>query len=196
MEPWVWSVLLMILGLLLVFLEIFLPSGGILGFLSIASIVASIGMAFYHYPDRPWVGGSLLVSSLIGLPVCAALALKWFPDTPIGRRFLLRVPKEEDVLPDSEERRAIKALIDKIGKAKSPMLPSGAVEIEGFTIDAVSEGMPIDAGQSVRVVEVHGNLVVVRPTDEEPAPSPQGTDDVLSQPIERLGIEDLEDPLG
>ena len=36
------------LGLALVSLEVFLPSGGILGFLSIASLLAGIVLAFYH----------------------------------------------------------------------------------------------------------------------------------------------------
>ena len=40
-------------------------------------------------------------------------------------------------------------------------------------------------------VEVRGNRVLVRPADDEPPPS----DDVLSQPIESLGLDSLEDPL-
>ena len=73
------------------------------------------------------------------------------------------------------------------------MLPSGAVMVEGQTIDALSEGMPIEAGQRVRVIEVRGNRVVVRPADDDEQPDPD--DDVLSRPIESLGLDSLEDPL-
>jgi hypothetical protein len=66
------------------------------------------------------------------------------------------------------------------------------VLVEGRTIDALSEGMSIEAGQRIRVVAVHGSRVIVRPAedDEEPAEN-----DVLSRPIESLGIDSLEDPL-
>ena len=72
------------------------------------------------------------------------------------------------------------------------MLPSGAVVIDGRTIDALSEGTPIEAGQRVRVIEVRGNRVVVRLAEGEQGPP---SDDVLSQPIETLGLDSLEDPL-
>ena len=56
------------------------------------------------------------------------------------------------------------------------MLPSGAVAFEELTVDAVSEGMAIEAGQKVRVVDVRGNRVVVRPLlpDEDEVASPPG----------------------
>ncbi len=38
--------------------------------------------------------------------------------------------------------------------------------IEGRTIDAVSEGMAIEAGQLVRVVQVRGMEVIVQPAGD------------------------------
>jgi hypothetical protein len=109
----------------------------------------------------------------------------------MGRRLLLDVPRGDEQLPDTPQRRTLRQMVGKRGVAKTLMLPSGAVTIEGQTIDALSEGMPIEAGQRVRVIEVRGNRVVVRPDDDESQPS----DDVLSQPIESLGLDSLEDPL-
>ena len=48
MDPLAWSALLLLLGLTLVVLEVFVPSGGMLGFLSIGSLTASIILAFYN----------------------------------------------------------------------------------------------------------------------------------------------------
>ena len=84
--------------------------------------------------------------------------------------------------------------------AKSLMLPSGSVLINGRTVDAVSEGMPIEPGQAIRVIQVRGNQVVVRPSDERPdepnAVRPTSpSDDILSRPADTLGIEPLDDPL-
>jgi membrane-bound ClpP family serine protease len=189
MDPLAWSALLLLLGLILVMVEVFVPSGGILGFLSISSLLAAVILAFYHRGAE--VGFIFLAITAVTVPAALALAFRWWPHTPMGRRLLLDVPTSEEVLPDSPQRRTLRQMVGKLGVAKTVMLPSGAVMVDGQTIDALSEGMPIEAGQRVRVIEVRGNRVVVRPADDQPLSS----DDVLSQPIESLGLDSLEDPL-
>ncbi len=121
------------------------------------------------------------------------LAFRWWPLTPMGKRLLLGVPDGKNLLPDSPQRRKLRDLVGKVGVAKTLMLPSGAVLVDGMTVDAVSEGMPIEAGQRVKVIDVHGNRVLVQPSDEEP--QRRCANDVLSQPIESLGLEGFEEPL-
>jgi membrane-bound ClpP family serine protease len=192
MDPLLWSALLLLVGLTLVIVEVFIPSGGILGFLSICSLVAAIVMAFYH---RGAEVGFIFLAVTAGLvPTALTLAFRYWPHTPMGRRLLLDVPTSEEVLPDSPQRRTLRQLVGKTGVAKSLMLPSGAVSIGGQTFDALSEGASIEAGQRVRVIDVRGNRVLVRPTDE----ADEGTadsNDMLSRPIESLGLDSLEDPL-
>ena len=192
LAPWAWAILLLVVGLALVVLEVFIPSGGILGFLAACSIIAAVAVGFMD--GRPWVGSAILVTAVFGIPLAVILALHWWPRTPLGRRMLLGTPTDDEVLPDRARRRKLKELINQVGVAKSKMLPSGAVTIDGRTIDAVSEGMPIDAGQRVRVIDVHGNRVVVRPVDDEPSSSADA--DPLSRPIDAVGLDPFEDPLG
>jgi membrane-bound ClpP family serine protease len=189
MDPLAWSALLLLLGLMLVLVEVFVPSGGVLGFLSIGSLMAAIVLAFYHRGVE--VGFLFLGITAIAVPTVLVLAFRWWPKTPMGRRLLLDLPTSEEVLPDTPQRRTLRQMVGKLGVAKSMMLPSGAVLIDGQTIDALSEGTPIEAGQRVRVIEVRGNRVVVRAADDQP---PSG-EDVLSQPIETLGLDSLDDPL-
>lgn len=189
MNPLVWSALLLLLGLTLVVVEVFIPSGGILGFLSLGSLMAGIVLAFYHHGAQ--AGFVVLALTAVAVPTALIFAFRWWPKTPMGRRLLLDVPTSEEVLPDSPQRRTLRQMVGKIGVAKSVMLPSGAVLVDGQTIDALSEGPPIEAGQAVRVIEVRGNRAVVRASDD----SPQSTDDILSQPIESLGLDSLDDPL-
>lgn len=190
MDPLVWSSLLLLVGLTLVVCEVFIPSGGVLGLLAVSSLVASIALAFYHKGVE--VGLLFLTVSVVLVPTALALAFRYWPQTPMGRRLLLDVRPGEEMLPDTPERRTLAQLVGKLGVAKTLMLPSGAVVIEGRTIDALSEGMPIEAGQRVRVVAVRGSRVIVRPAEEDEQPQ---SDDVLSRPIESLGIDSLEDPL-
>jgi membrane-bound serine protease (ClpP class) len=139
----------------------------------------------------------ILGTALFGLPVVAILGFKFWPKTAIGRRVLLSTPQSQDVLPDSPRLRALKSLVGKVGRAKGPMLPSGPVVIDGRTIDAMSEGMAIEAGQLVRVVQVRGMEVVVRPAEDGPslAAQPQAaSQDPLSQPIDQLIPDPFQEP--
>lgn len=186
---WAWAVLLLIIGLALAIMEVFVPSGGILGFLSLSSIVAAIVVGFMD--GRSWIGMTVLSVAVFGLPSVLVFALKVWPSTPMGRRMLLGVPTGDEVMPDIPRQRSLKDLVGRVGYAKSKMLPSGAVSIEGRTIDAVSEGMPIEVRQRVRVIEVHGSRVVVRPLDED---EPSQDDPDLSRPIDVVLLDPFDEP--
>jgi membrane-bound serine protease (ClpP class) len=192
MAPWAWALLLLVVGLGLAVMEVFIPSGGILSFLAICSLVAAITLGFID--GRPWVGFSVLTMAVFGLPGAVILALHFWPKTPLGRRMLLRVPSDSEVLPDGPRQRKLKELVGRVGVAKSKMLPSGLVMVDGRKFDAISEGMPIDVGVRVRVLEVHGNRVVVRPVDEDSAAEEES--DPFSRPIDSLGGDPFEEPPG
>jgi membrane-bound ClpP family serine protease len=192
MDPILWAILLLAFGLALICAEVFVPSGGVLGFLSVASMVAAIALAFYYHGAE--VGLIFLFVTIVAVPGALSLAFRYWPQTPMGRRLLLEVPRPEEVLPDNPQRQRLRQLVGRVGVAKTLMMPSGAVEIDGETIDALSEGVPIDPGQRIQVIEVRGTRVLVRPVDEN-TQSQASADDVLSQPIESLGLDPFEDPL-
>lgn len=177
-DPWVWAFLLLVLGMGLAILEIFIPSGGILGFLSICSILSAIVMGFRQGSA---IGVLILLVAIVGLPVVIVLALKVWPKTAMGRRVLLMAPKSDDVLPEDPRADHLKSLIGQVAKIKCKMLPSGAIVVDGRTVEAVSEGMPIEAGELVRVIKIRGNRLVVRRV-EDAAPS-ELAEDPLMRPV-------------
>ena len=169
MEPWVWAVLLLVLGAAFAVMEVFFTSAGILAFLSLAAVAAAVVMGFNQ---GPVTGVLILLGGIIGMPATIVLAFKYLPKTPMGRKLLLKAPQSEDVLPDDPEKERLKGLLGRTGRAKSPMLLSGVITIDGHTVEAVSESMPIEVGQTVRVVKIEGHRVVIRPIDEEAAALP------------------------
>jgi len=190
MEPIIWPVLVLLLGLALVVLEVLFPSHGLLGFSAMVALVYALYMAFSH---DAWLGLGMLGVTVLALPVCVGVALKLLPHTPMGRRILLSGPSGDDMLPGGSKREWLKQLVGEVGIAKSRMMPSGAIEVAGRTIDAVSEGMPIDAGQAVRVVEVHGMRVVVRLAEE--SRKADAVDDArMTRPIDAVVPDPFEDP--
>jgi membrane-bound serine protease (ClpP class) len=189
LDPVVWSVLLMLVGCVVLVLEVFIPSGGVLAVISAAAFVGAIVIAFQR---GPMTGFSFVMTTAIAVPLVLVMAFHLWPKTKIGKAFLGELPRDEDVLPEDPHR----VLMGRVGVARSKMLPSGAVEIDGQMVDALSLGQAIEPGQYVVVTEVRANRVVVRPAKENERPGrPTSTADMLSRPIEELGIESLEDPL-
>jgi membrane-bound serine protease (ClpP class) len=188
----VWAILLLVVGCVLVVLEVFIPSGGIISILAAVSFLASIFIAFQPGPTTGTTTGLIFTATtILAVPALVALAFKYWPKTPMGRAFLGDLPTDEEVLPEDPRR----ALVGRVGIARTKMLPSGAVEIDGQIIDAVTQGQPIEPGTYVVVSEVRANRVVVRPAAKDQRPSHQNPNDLLSRPIEELGIDSLEDPL-
>ena len=167
MTTLLWVLTLLLLGLGVMVLEVFVPSGGILGFVSIAALVAAVATAFLEQGAA--AGMAALAVVVFAVPTVLALAFRWFPETPLGRRVLPPAPEAADVLPDLERRRHIRDLVGHSGRTASEMLPWGRVEIEGETVEAVSEGGPIDAGAAIEAVGVQGTALVVRPAEQRAA---------------------------
>ena len=180
------AIALLLLGFIFLVLEFFVPSGGALGTLCALSLLAAIVVGFMA---GPWTGATILAIEAVFVPAALAAAVKWWPETPVGRMILIPLPKSpDDVLPETENYRGLKHLIGKRGTARGLMLPSGIVLIDNRPYDAVSEGMTIEAGQNVLVVAVSTQRLVVRPDTTiraelvEPSAAAASADP-LAQPI-------------
>lgn len=186
-----WSVGLLLVGLLIVFLELFIPSAGVLGILAAICLISAIIVAFLHSVTT---GLIVLLVTLVAVPILLAIMVKIWPHTPIGRRVMIGKMKAEEVMPQNEVYTEIKNLVGQLGVAKTKMLPSGSVVINDRKYDALSDGFAIEAGQAIKVSAVKGNRILVQPYEGENDPTdlPARDRDVLSQPIEGLGLGDID----
>lgn len=160
MTPLAWITALVALGLALVILEVFVPSGGVLGFFSVLAIVAGVVMAFVQ--QGPAVGMLVLAATVVAVPIALAVAFRIFPLTPLGRRVIAAPPDRGAVVPDAERRDLLRSLMGNAGRATSDLLPWGEVEVDGATYEAMSESGPISSGCEVEVVGVQAGGLVVR----------------------------------
>ncbi|MCL2623358.1 MAG: NfeD family protein [Planctomycetaceae bacterium] len=185
MDNWVWAILLLIAAVGIGFLELFIPSGGVL---AVVAVLALLGSLVFAFMQGMVFGLVLLLAVVVGLPFLIWYMLAIWQSTPIGRRILLD-PAEDPALQPNEILERHKALLGKTGTAISLMMPSGMIEIDGERFDAVSAGMPIDAGKSVVVVNVDGINLTVRPANSvsKPASPPVPATDTRHEP-------EIEDP--
>jgi len=124
------------------------------------SFLAAIVVGFMAGPGT---GASILLAICVIVPAAAAAAVRWWPDTPIGKLMLIQRPRSSDeVLPETIAYRGLKELVGRRGRAKGLMVPSGSVLIDGKTYDAVSEGLPIEPNQAIVVVSISTQRLVVR----------------------------------
>ena len=151
---WEWIVLLLVIGLVLVVVEVFLPSG-LFGVAGALCLITAIAMTYSDYGIVPgtWLLGGVILATLIGL----VFWVKFFPKTPTGRRMMLS-QTSGNVAPEHD----FEALLHKRGVARSHLRPSGIAEIEGRRVDVVSEGGMIPPDTEVQVVAVDGTKIVVR----------------------------------
>ena len=192
MQPIVWSILLIVAGLIVIAIELFVPSAGLLGILAGSLIIGGIVAAFMQ---NLIVGSIVLGVTTLSLPVLFAIAIKVWPSTPIGRRILRGAMREEDVLTPEDLHQSLRDLVGHRGIAKTMMLPSGIVWIEDKNYDAVSDGFAIEKGTPVEVIAIRTKRVVVRPLSAEELNEspPIDSADLLARPIDQLGLDPIDE---
>jgi membrane-bound ClpP family serine protease len=188
MTPTIWAFILLVLALAIVILELFVPSGGILGVLAACSLVASVVMV--HREHGLNVAAVYLLVLVVSAPLFFTSAIKWWPRTPIGRRVLNLVPGREKEFAGTSMYDKTRSLVGRKGIATSVLMPSGAVRIEDRILDVVSEGIPIEKGDAVQVIHVEGPLIVVRRCEETPGKVTDPTDPSRTSESDLL----MEDP--
>ncbi|MFN4258090.1 MAG: serine protease [Gemmataceae bacterium] len=154
-------------GLVLLLAEVFIPSGGLITVAAIALIAIGVILAFSH--GGLYSGLVTLIVVFLLAPAVEVFALYIWPLTPLGKRMMLRGGSDDDAtvatMPVNLE---LEQLRGRLGKAASPLRPSGVVEFDGRRIDVITEGMMIEAGKWVRCIDVKAGKVVVRLVDAPP----------------------------
>lgn len=150
MDPWFVDIGFYLAGLILIFLELFIPSGGVLGIAAIICIIYSLQSLFSR-----------------GQPVAAwsAIALTVVYIVFVVRFWLKRVRHSASLSGSVATGRDVeraRALIGRIGVTLTPLRPAGLARIAGERLDVVAGGSFLDANEEISVVEVSGNRIVVR----------------------------------
>ena len=141
-------VLLFILGMGLLFAEIFIPSGGILGLLAVGSATFAI--------IQIWQESSGIALFLMAFSVAYVV---WLIRFGMKRVSLTQVLEQKDTLGSDQ---TLDQLGNQIGEALTILRPSGMAMFGSKKVTVMTRGEFIAKGVRVRVVDTSGNRVVVR----------------------------------
>ncbi len=158
------SILWLVLFYVLLLVEFFVPSAGIIGVA--AAIVAVIAVATALMQSVS-AGLTMFASIAATTPVVLFAMIHVWPKTAVGRRILNRQPGQltrstapERTLPDG---RPLAELEQRIGIAVTDLLPAGRIQMEGHRLDAISIGVAIDRGTRIIVTKIEAGKIQVRP---------------------------------
>lgn len=157
------AIALLLLAMALVAAELFVPSHGLL---TIFAFLAAVGSVFFAYDASPGLALLFVLLILIASPVVFYWAIKLYPTTAVGKRVMLAPPGQTGGAPAAvgfdKEAASLEQMVGQQGVAMSLLRPSGAVDIAGRRIDAVSESDIIQPGTPVEVIKVSGLKVIVK----------------------------------
>lgn len=169
-------------GAVFMLAELFIPSGGVLSVVAVGLMIGGVVMVFYY--GTTFQAVVTLAAVFVAVPILMSMMFSIWPHTPMGKRLIRSgQPDEEDVTVASMPvNLELEQLRGRYGRALSTLRPSGTVEFDGRRIDAMSEGMLIEEGQSVKCIDVRAGKVVVRAAERPGLEeiNPSKLDDMLS----------------
>ena len=171
------DILIFMLGMALLVVELlFIPGFGFVGVLGIAMMLWALFDAMVEkYPGGPWypvwpavqIPLIKLSSALIGTAVAAMLLGKYLPETRLFKNIGLdAATSRKDGYAASDDSQS---LVGLEGRALSPLRPAGLAEFGDQKLDVVTRGDYFAVGTPIRVVESHGNRIIVEAISQKPS---------------------------
>ena len=174
------DILIFMLGVILLLVELlFIPGFGLTGILGIALMFwALLNAMVIHYPGTPWyptwprLQFPLLKLSISIIVTCivAAILGRFLPQSRLFNRLVLGRASPHPV--SYADSTPTDQLVGLLGRALSPLRPAGTALFGNRKLDVVTKGNFIDTGTEIRILETHGNRIVVEAVD--PAQSGKG----------------------
>ena len=142
----------------LLVLEIFVPSFGLLTLLALASLAGGVVIFFNYGPVLGWVG---VANAVVLIPIVWIITYKVFPDTRFGKSVTLSEPDRDkgDAIPDTN---VLEGMNGCVGVVLTPLRPVGMCDFDGRRLECVAETGYVEKDKKVRVIHVEGTQLTVR----------------------------------
>lgn len=152
-------VILQLIGVVVLIAEIIIPSGGILGVITVGLMGYSLYLVFTTIST--FVGMVFVIADIIMFPIVLFLGIKLLAKSPATLKTSLS--KTNGFSSQSEE---LIEFLGLTGMAVTDLRPAGTAVIDNRRVNVVSRGEYIDKGTNILVLEVEGNRVVVKQVEK------------------------------
>jgi len=151
-------ILLFLAGAAVLTLEIFIPSYGVLCVVGVGFLISAIFKTFAYGGEG--YGVAAIIGSCIFLPALAYISVKYWRQTPIGRRIVPPNPVLTDE--DTASHDKLYALVGQSGKTISALRPVGICMFGGKRISCIAEMGVVDADVDVVALGIKSGHLTVR----------------------------------
>ena len=155
MNPIIMPIILQLAGVAVVFAEIFIPSGGLLGVTAAGLFGYSLFVVFTDISTT--AGVYFLAVDIIGLPFLIYFGIKMIAHSPATLKQTL---SSQDGV--TSQNPTLESFMNQKGEALADLHPSGPALIDTQRVDVVSRGEYIGKGSEIIVVAVKGNQIIVK----------------------------------
>lgn len=159
-----YAFLLLFAGIAILAAEVFIPSGGLLFCVMTVMLIASVVCAYaawWKTSPQAFFAFCGLLLMLVPSTLVGAFAL--LPRTKFGKKILLEAPDLDHVTPFAKESARLAELVGRQGQTLTLLNPGGMVSIDGERLHAFTDGLLLEPGTPVEVVQVRGSRLLVRP---------------------------------
>ena len=146
------------LGILAIFVEVFVPAAGVIGVAGGGSIIAAVVLAYANHSGLE--ATLVLATAVVATPAALILGFKVFPKTPMGKQLILQDRQDRPAPPN--DAASHEGLIGAEGESLTTLRPSGTARIAGRRLSVVTTGEYVEQNARVRVISVEGSRIVVR----------------------------------
>ncbi|MDR3149198.1 MAG: hypothetical protein LBT88_04180 [Oscillospiraceae bacterium] len=149
------ALVFLVLGIILIIAECFIPGFGIFGILGIVSLVVAIIL----FSSNWWQAAILIVILLAVVIAALAILSRLAAQGKLQHNLFLRTSTSSALGFDSA--RDFSGLVGFDGIAQTVLRPAGVALIRGARYDVVTQGEYIEKGSRLIVTSVEGNRIVV-----------------------------------
>ena len=158
------SAVCVLLGMILIIVEVFLPGFGLPGIGGIVLVGAGVVMVGMHFGSLTAVGTLLVIIAVLAVLVSWVLRQA---SRGGGKRSDLFLQERDDLRTQQED---MKVLVGKSGTTTSVLRPAGIGDFDGVRLNVVTEGGFIEKDMPIEIVRVDGSRIVVRPVSKNGVP--------------------------
>ena len=149
------ALILVIVGVVLLVAEIFIPSFGITGLIGIVSILAGV-----IFTAETFIGGVIMFIAIIIVAIIL-MYIAYRIMSSVKSPFVLK-----EAIEDIKPSEKLQFFVGKTGIALTPLRPSGTADLEGVRLDVLTRGEFIEKGSKITVDEIQGKKIIVKQVKE------------------------------
>ena len=151
-------IICVLVGVVLLLVEVFMPGFGIPGISGCALLGAGIIMTWIQFGAKVGLGVTVVLLAL--LTILISVAMRSVAKGKLGKsKFVLNEDMSSEKDESSEDMRS---LIGEVGEVSTVLRPVGVAEFECGRLNVMTEGEYIERGAKVIITRVDGTTVFVK----------------------------------